>query len=90
MSIEGLKNCTQMVNQNEAVREKAKAIGLEDLDGQIAYASTLGFEFTSEDMEALANQSGGEQGGELSEEELDSVVGGLDFRLLLEKPRTHG
>lgn len=76
MSVEDLKKYGQMAAENEEVREKAKSIGLQDIDGQIAYAKTLGLEFTKEDMEALSKEVGAGQSDELSEEDLEKVAGG--------------
>src|SRR3546814_9450493 len=57
----------RMCAENDAVRAKAKEIGLENIDGQIKHAESLGLHFSQGDMEALAKEVQGE--GELSEED---------------------
>ena len=76
MSVENLKKYGKLCEEDEKVRAKAKEIGLQDLDGQIAYAKTLGLEFSKEDAEALAKEAGLDKKGELSEEDLKKVAGG--------------
>jgi predicted ribosomally synthesized peptide with nif11-like leader len=77
MSVEKLKKYGQLCETNEEVRAKAKEIGLQDLNGQIAYAKTLGLDIAKEDFEALAKEAGLEKKDELSEEELKQVAGGF-------------
>ena len=77
MSIENLKKYGILCTQDETVREKAKAIGLQDIPGQITYATSLGLPFTHEDMAALAKEVGANQKDELSEEDLEKVAGGI-------------
>jgi predicted ribosomally synthesized peptide with nif11-like leader len=77
MSVENLKKYGKMCSEDENVRAKAKEIGLQDIDGQIAHAKTLGLEFSKEDFEALAKEAGLEKKDELNEEELKKVAGGL-------------
>jgi predicted ribosomally synthesized peptide with nif11-like leader len=77
MSVENLKKYGKMCAEKEDVRKKAKEIGLQDPDGQIAYAKTLGLEFSKEDMEALAKEAGIEGKEELSEDDLKKVAGGI-------------
>lgn len=77
MSIENLKKYGKLCAEDEAVREKAKAIGLQDVAGQIAYATSLGLPFSEEDMTALAKEVGADQKDELSEEDLEKVAGGF-------------
>jgi predicted ribosomally synthesized peptide with nif11-like leader len=76
MSVENLKKYGQLCAKNMEVREKAKEIGVKNLDGQIAHAKTLGLEFSREDLEALAEEVGLDGQNELSEEELKKVAGG--------------
>ena len=54
MSVEDLKKYGQLCVEQEDIRTKAKAIGLENVDGHIAYAKELGLTFTQEDMVARA------------------------------------
>jgi predicted ribosomally synthesized peptide with nif11-like leader len=75
--VENLKKYGQLCTEQEEVRKKAKEIGLQDFDGQIAYAKTLGLEFSQEDCEALAKETGLDKKDELSEEELQKVAGGV-------------
>jgi predicted ribosomally synthesized peptide with nif11-like leader len=77
MSVEDLKKFGQMCNEKEEVRTKAKAIGIDNIDAQIAYAKELGLHFTQEDLVALAKESGLAKSDELSEEDLEKVAGGV-------------
>ena len=77
MSVENLKKYGQLCAENEEVRKKAKEIGLQDIDGQVAHAKTLGLEVYKEDFEALAKEAGLDGKNELSEEDLKKVAGGV-------------
>jgi predicted ribosomally synthesized peptide with nif11-like leader len=77
MSVENLKKYGKLCEEKEDVRKKAKEIGLQDLDGQIAYGKSLGLEFSKEDFAALAKEAGVEKKDELSEAELKKVAGGV-------------
>lgn len=77
MSVEDLKKYGQLCVEQEDIRTKAKAIGLENVDGHIAYAKELGLTFTQEDMVALAQEAGIEKSEELSEADLEKVAGGV-------------
>ena len=77
MSVENLKKYGKLCEEDEKVRAKAKEIGLQDFDGQIAYAKTLGLEFSKEDAEALAKEAGLDKKDELNEEDLKKVAGGV-------------
>jgi predicted ribosomally synthesized peptide with nif11-like leader len=77
MSVENLKKYGKMCEDDEKIRAKAKEIGLQDLDGQIAYGKSLGLDFSKEDFEALAKEAGLEKKDELSEEDLKKVAGGF-------------
>jgi predicted ribosomally synthesized peptide with nif11-like leader len=77
MSVENLKKYGQLCAENEEVRKKAKEIGLQDLDGQIACAKSLGLNISKEDFESLAKEIGLEKKDELSEEDLKKVAGGV-------------
>ena len=86
MSVENLKKYGKLCAEDEKARNKAKEIGLQDLEGHIAYGKTLGLEFTKEDFEALAKEAGLDKKDkmskeDLSEEELKKVAGGFDPRL---------
>jgi predicted ribosomally synthesized peptide with nif11-like leader len=77
MSVENLKKYGQLCGENEEVRKKAKEIGIEDVAGQIAYAKSLGLEFSREDFTALGKEAGLDGKNELSEEDLKKVAGGV-------------
>jgi predicted ribosomally synthesized peptide with nif11-like leader len=77
MSIENLKKYGKMCSENEEIRAKAREIGINDIEGQIAYAETLGLEFSGEDFKDLAKEAGLEKKDELSEEDLKKVAGGI-------------
>jgi predicted ribosomally synthesized peptide with nif11-like leader len=77
VSVENLKKYGQLCADDEKVRNKAKEIGLKDLEGQIAHGKSLGLEFSREDFEALAREAGLEKKDELSEEDLKKVAGGF-------------
>jgi predicted ribosomally synthesized peptide with nif11-like leader len=77
MSVENLKKYGQMCVENDDVRKKAKEIGVQDIDGQIALAKSLGLEISKEDFEALVKETGLDGKNELSEEELKKVAGGF-------------
>jgi predicted ribosomally synthesized peptide with nif11-like leader len=70
MSAEEIKRFNTDVNQDEALKEAVKNVGtnVEDL---IALAKSKGYDFTADELQALAGKQ-----GELSEEQLDSVAGG--------------
>lgn len=75
MSVADFKKYGQMIEEDQNVRKRAKEIGMNDLDGQIAYAKGLGLEFTVDDMKALADEVGA-SADELSDEQLEQVAGG--------------
>jgi predicted ribosomally synthesized peptide with nif11-like leader len=76
MSVEDAKQYGKMIVEKEEVRKRAKEIGIADVEGQIAHARTLGLEFTTDDLQALAQEAGFSK-DELSEEQLESIAGGL-------------
>jgi predicted ribosomally synthesized peptide with nif11-like leader len=76
VSVENLKKYGQLCAKDIEVREKAKEIGIKNLDGQIAHGKSLGLEFSLEDIEALAKEIGLDGHDELSEEDLKEVAGG--------------
>ena len=77
MSVENFKSFMQKVDQDDAVREKVKSFDQTDTPAMIAYAATIGFEFTAEDMLAVAREAGiNPEDVELSEEQLEQVAGG--------------
>lgn len=76
MSVQDLKKFGQLCVENETVRARAKAIGLNDVAGQIAYAKELGLDFGPADLQALAKEAGTSK-NELSEADLEQVAGGV-------------
>ena len=76
MSVADFKKLGQMCAENEDIRKKAKEIGIDNLDGIIAYGKELGLDFSVDDMKALADEAGITE-GELSEEQLEKVAGGV-------------
>jgi predicted ribosomally synthesized peptide with nif11-like leader len=77
MSVESLKKYGKLCEEDLAVRAKAKEIGLQDMEGHIAHAKSLGLEISKEDFEALAKEAGLDGENELSEEDLKKVAGGV-------------
>ena len=75
MSVEALKAYGKKCIEDEELRKKAKAVGVENIPGQVELAKSHGFDFTPEDLQSLAKEVGVE--GELSEDELESVAGGF-------------
>jgi hypothetical protein len=76
MSLENLKKYGRLCSENDDVRKKAKEIGVNDMDGQIANAKSLGLEIFREDFAAMLKEAGLNGKNELSEEELKKVAGG--------------
>jgi predicted ribosomally synthesized peptide with nif11-like leader len=75
MSVADLKRYGQKIQENPEVCERAKAIGVANLDGQIAYGKELGLTFNKDDLQTLADEAGITK-GELSEELLEQIAGG--------------
>lgn len=75
MSIEDLKAYGKLCVEDEEVKEKAKEIGLENIEGQIEHAKSLGLNFSDDDLQELAKET--TKQGELSDEDLESVAGGV-------------
>ncbi len=76
MSVADFKKYGQMIAEREEVRAQAKTIGMNNLAGQIAYAKTLGLEFSVADVTSLAKQAGATS-NELSDAQLEQVAGGV-------------
>jgi predicted ribosomally synthesized peptide with nif11-like leader len=64
-----------MIQEDPKVRQRAKEIGIANLDNQIAYAKELGLKFDKDDLQALAEEAGITK-GELNEEQLEQIAGG--------------
>lgn len=75
MSIENLKEYARRCAADPALRSKAKAIGLSDLDGQIANSKSLGLDWTKDEFAAFTKEM--QADGELSEKDLENVAGGI-------------
>jgi lactobin A/cerein 7B family class IIb bacteriocin len=75
MSLTDLKKYGQMCQEDLAVRQHAKEIGMVNLEGQMAYARELGLHFGKDDVQTLADEAGITK-GELSEEQLEQIAGG--------------
>ena len=75
MSVEDLKKYGQMCLEDEALKAKAKTLGL-DIDKHIAHGKELGLEFGAEDLKALGEETGFSE-DELTEEQLEMVAGGV-------------
>jgi predicted ribosomally synthesized peptide with nif11-like leader len=83
VSLENLKKYGQLCAEDKKIRENAKEIGLEDLEGHIANGKSLGLEFSKEDFVTLAKEAGLEGTNELSEEDLKKVAGGIGTATIL-------
>ncbi len=75
MSVENLKEYARRCAADPELRARAKEIGATDLDGQIAHAASLGLNWTKDDMVAFQEEIQGD--GELGEEDLEKVAGGV-------------
>lgn len=75
MSLEDLKKYGKLCVEDPVVKAKAKEIGLENIEGQIEHAKSLGLNFTGDDLVALSKETAVQ--GELSDEDLESVAGGF-------------
>ncbi|NVO58337.1 Nif11-like leader peptide family natural product precursor [Rhodobacteraceae bacterium B1Z28] len=75
MSVENLKEYARRCAADPELRAKAKEIGATDLDGQIAHAASMGLNWTREDMGAFQEEL--QADGELSEDDLEKVAGGV-------------
>ena len=75
MSVENIKEYARRCAADPDLRAKAKAIGMTNLDGQIVNAKSLGLDWTKEDFAGFTKEMQAE--GELSEEDLENVAGGI-------------
>ena len=76
MSVENFKKFGQFCADDEKIRERVKQIGIENVDGWIAYSKNeLGLEFDKRDIQTLADEI--RPTNELSDEELEQVAGGV-------------
>ena len=75
MSVVDLKNYAKACAEDEALREKAKQIGIENVQQHIEHAKQLGYYWDENDLQEFSKQMQAE--GELSEEDLENVAGGV-------------
>ncbi len=75
MSVENLKEYARRCASDPVLRERAKEIGATNIDEQIAHSRSLGLEWTKEDLQEFKRELEAE--GELSEEDLENVAGGV-------------
>jgi len=75
MSLDALKDFGKKVMEDADLKAKAKKVGLENVDGIIALAKENGFDISKEDFVAAAKEV--QSSGELSEEDLEKISGGL-------------
>ena len=78
MSLENLKEYARRCANEPDLAAEAKAIGLEDLDGQMQYAASLDLDWSEDDLVAFRNEVTDAEGEieEISEEDLAMVAGG--------------
>ena len=79
MSVENLKEYARRCASEPELAAEAKAIGLEDLEGQMRYAGSLGLEWTEDDLAAFRRDVVGAEGEleDIGDEELSTVAGGI-------------
>jgi hypothetical protein len=82
VSVENLKKYGQLCAEDEEVRHRAKGIGIMDVEGQIAYARSLGLEFSKEDFVDLSKEAGMGKHDEISDEDLKGVAGGFSISIV--------
>lgn len=70
MSTAEIERFNQDLHENKEIQEAVKNIG-NDVERIVTLANSLGYDFTTEDIDARAKHS-----EELSEEQLDKVAGG--------------
>ena len=75
MSVQNFLEYVNRVDQDSELMAKANEIGRDNLDGQIELARTMGLEFSKDDIQKVASAS--TSAGELSENDLEQVAGGL-------------
>ena len=75
MSVEDLKNYAKACAQDESLRQKAKEIGVENVQKQMEHAKQLGYNWDENDLQQFAKEMQSE--GELSEDDLENVAGGV-------------
>lgn len=74
MSVEDLKSYVKTCAEDENLREKAKEIGINNVEKQKEHAKELGYHWDENDLQALLKEQ--QADGELSEADLENVAGG--------------
>ena len=79
MSVENLKEYARRCASEPELAAEAKAIGLEDLEGQMRHAGSLGLAWGEDDLAAFRSEVTNAEGEieDISEDELSKVAGGL-------------
>ncbi|MER2492638.1 Nif11-like leader peptide family RiPP precursor [Catenovulum sediminis] len=75
MSVENLKEFSKNVVEDETLKKKVKAIGLEDVEGLAELARQNGYQVEAIDFQTLAAEVGTNE--ELSDDDLEQVSGGI-------------
>lgn len=75
MSVESLKAFAKKVVEDEELKKKAKAVGMENADGLVALAKENGFDVSKQDFEEVSKEA--QSSGELNEDDLEQVAGGV-------------
>ena len=75
MSVEDLKNYAKACSEDDSLRQKAKEIGIENVQKQMEHAKQLGYNWDENDLQQFAKEMQSE--GELSEDDLENVAGGV-------------
>ena len=81
MSEEQFKAFQEAVQADAGLQEKLKAAA--DADAVVAIAKAAGFVTSVEELQAAAQAAVSAQAGEISDEELESVTGGLSPAMVL-------
>ena len=78
MSVENLKEYARRCATDPELRARAKALGVEDAEGHMREAAALGLDWTMDDMVAFRKEVLDDESlGELDEEDLEQVAGGV-------------
>ena len=75
MSVANFMDYVTRIDGDPELKARAAEIGRENLPGQIELARSMGLDFSEEDVRAVAEREG--KSGELSEDDLETVAGGL-------------
>ena len=77
MSIENLREYVQRCEEEPELRAQAREIGWTDVDAHMDIARSMGLDWTQGDMKAYLQGLGRREVGELADEDLEGVVGGM-------------